>query len=559
MRQTRRQFVGTAAAIAALSASGARAAAPPGPARLSLAAFSDDPARVAALRKGVAAMKALPASDHRSWFFQAATHAYSPALLAAELKRDPKLKTIDKDKYWNKCPHFGQCSADFVIWHRAYLHFFERHLRDAAGDPTLALPYWDYTKPDQRIFPAIYAPDFLDPGKTQPNPLFHPNREKSFTRGLLEISAAIGEAPKTVGAATFFHEVGVPGFGGDHLDSDHTQIGLLEQRPHNDIHLAVGGVINSSNGAMAEITTAAFDPVFWVHHANVDRMWAEWSSRPGRSWGPAPSADWFDEKPWTFVDVDGSEHALSRRDAIQLMAAYDVSYADQLAVPLAAPAPPPPPPAMSAAPSGGGADRAVVVGSAAPTAGAPKPLTAIAPRPPKARAPAERELLADNTPIVVTPHNAGHRLFGEAAQAGVGRNTSYALERAPRAPTLNAPELSNGTARVLLELTDITFKLVPSSGFAVFLDCAGRAATTDPVGLIDIFGATHHGMEAMAGMHRLKATQRFDVTAVVRQSPGPFTLRVEPYDLLVTHDGKSTRGRADAVTIGSVRFVVLTS
>jgi hypothetical protein len=46
---------------------------------------------------------------------------------------------------------------------------------------------------------------------------------------------------------------------------------------------------------------------------------------------------------------------------------------------------------------------------------------------------------------------------------------------------------------------------------------------------------------------------------VVRQSPGPFTLRVEPYDLLVTHDGKPTRGRADAVTIGSVRFVVLTS
>ena len=63
--------------------------------------------------------------------------------------------------------------------------------------------------------------------------------------------------------------------------------------------------------------------------------------------------------------------------------------------------------------------------------------------------------------------------------------------------------------RVLLELTDISFKLVPSSGFAVFLDCAGRAAKTDPVGLIDIFGATHHGMETMAGMNHLKATQRF--------------------------------------------------
>lgn len=563
MQHTRRQFVGTAAALAALSAAPVRAATPPGPVRQSLTVFANDPAKVASLRKGVAAMKALPASDHRSWFFQAATHAYSNSLLAAETHKDPKLKGIDKDKYWNKCPHFGQCSADFVIWHRAYLHFFERHLRDAAGDPTLALPYWDYGKPEARIFPAIFAPDFLDPGKNEPNPLFHPNREKSFTKGLLEISGSIGEAPKTLGAATFFHEVGVPGFGGDHLDSDHTQIGLLEQRPHNDIHLAVGGVINSSNGAMAEITTAAFDPVFWVHHANVDRMWAEWASTPGKSWGAAPSQDWFDEKPWRFLDIDGGEVSLSRRDAIQLLAAYDVSYPNQLAVPgLPMPSIPPPPPPMVGA--SGPADRAVVTGSArGGNAGAPA--TAAAPPPPpkkKAKPPAERQLLADNNPIVVTPHNAGHRLFGEAAPAGARRGVGYANEGGPPKPTLDAPELSSPNARVLLELADISFKLVPSSGFAVYLDCAGKPAADEPVGLIDIFGATHHGMDAMAGMpgmHRIKAAQRFDVTAVVRQSPGPFTLRVEPYDLLVSRDGRATRGRADAVTIGAVRFLVLTS
>ncbi|MEI9887837.1 MAG: tyrosinase family protein [Rhizomicrobium sp.] len=551
MHQTRRQFVGTTAVLSAFALAGARAAVAPGPQRQSLAAFADDSARVASLRKGIAAMKALPASDHRSWFFQAATHAYSQSLYTAELRRDPRLKTVDRERYWNKCPHFGQCSADFVIWHRAYLHYFERHLRDAAGDPTLALPYWDYTKPEQRIFPAIFAPEFLDPGKTQPNPLFHPNREKSFTRGLLEISANIGQAPKTVAAATFFHEVGVPGFGGDNLDSGHTQIGLLEQRPHNDIHLACGGVINSSNGAMAEITTAAFDPVFWVHHANIDRMWAEWASRPGKSWGPAPAPDWFDEKPWTFVDVDGSERTLSRRDAIGLTAAYDVDYASQLAVP--SPPQPPPPPVASAAPSGGSRDRAVATGAAPVMAAAPAPMRK------RAKPPAERELLADNTPIVVTPHNAGHRLFGEAAPPGRRGNTGYAREDGPPAQALDAPELSDRNARVLLELADISFKLVPSSGFAVFLDCAGRPAAGEPVGLIDIFGATHRGMEMMAGMHHLKATQRFDVTAVVRQAPGPFTLRVEPYDLLVSRDGKPTRGRADAVTIGSVRFVVLTS
>jgi hypothetical protein len=558
MLQTRRQFTGTVAAFSTLLLTGlpGRAATLAAPVRQSLTAFSGDPARVASLRRGIAAMKALPASDHRSWFFWAATHAYSDALLAAEIKRDPKLKKFDREKYWNQCPHFGQCSADFVIWHRAYLHFFERVLRDAAQDPTLALPYWDYGNPDARVFPAIYAPEFVDDDKKNPNPLYHPNREKSFTKGLLEISAAIGQAPKTLGTATFFHEVGVPGFGGDHLDSDHTQIGLLEQHPHNDIHLAVGGVINSANGAMAEITTAAFDPVFWVHHANIDRMWAEWAAAPNKSWGPAPTADWFDEKPWTFLDADGTERKVSRRDAIVLLATYDVNYANQLAVPLPMPEiPPPPPPVPSDSapmPRGGGnrAGSPPMVGAAPPMLGASAP-------PHRRAKPAERELLADNHPMVVTPHNAGQRLFGDAAPPGA--KSSYATHNGPATPTLSAPELSNSGAKILLELTDISFKLVPSSGFAVYLDCAGRPQTTDPVGLIDIFGATHHGagMNPMAGMAPRKAVQRFDVTAVVRQSPGPFTLRIEPYDLLVTHDGKSTRGRADAVTIGSVRFVVI--
>jgi hypothetical protein len=286
-------------------------------------------------------------------------------------------------------------------------------------------------------------------------------------------------------------------------------------------------------------------------------MWAEWGSRPGKSWGPVPSPDWFDEQSWTFLDVDGSERTVSRRDAIALLAAYDADYSDQLAVPQQAPAPPPPPPPPAAAAPSGGGDRAVL-GARPPMVGAAAP-----PRRAHRRArPMERELLADNHPMVVTPHNAGQRLFGEAVPPGARGSTSYATQSGPAAPTLNAPELADSGAKILIELTDISFKLVPSSGFAVYLDCDGQTPSTDPVGLIDIFGATHHGagmnpMTDMGDMHRMKAAQRFDVTAVVRRSPGPFTLRVEPYELLVTHDGKPTRGRADAVTIGSVRFVVL--
>ncbi|MBL6851884.1 MAG: tyrosinase family protein [Alphaproteobacteria bacterium] len=566
MQHTRRRFIGTATALSALTLSGAAASpgtrawplcdAPPGPVRLSLPAFAADPKKVASLRKGIGAMKALKPSDHRSYFFQAAVHAYSDTQFKVELSGDPGLKKVDK-KYWNQCPHFGQSSADFVIWHRAYLHFFERTLRVMAQDDTLALPYWDYTRPEQRTFPEIYAPEFLDNDKKVKNPLFHPNREKAFVKGLLEVSDLVGKAEKTMASATFFHQTGAPGLGGDDLDEDHTQVGLLEQRPHNDIHLAVGGVINSANGAMAEITTAAFDPVFWAHHANIDRMWQEWANAPGKSWGTGPGSEWFDDRRWLFLNADGTEVRLSRREAVMMLAAYDVDYPNQLTVPGGEVSPPPPPPPAASTPApgaGAGRDMAMppMVGAAAPpvaTTSAPPPKRAAPPR-----RPTERELIADNTPMIVTPHNSGRRLFGDpppglAHSNGIQQSTGGA----PAKPVLKAPELADPNAKVLLELADISFTLVPSSGFAVYLDSAGKPAS-EPVGLIDIFGLTHKA--GMNGM-RMKSAQRFDVTGIVRKGTGPYTVRIEAYDLLVMKDGTAPRSRADGVQIGAVRFVVI--
>jgi tyrosinase len=62
----------------------------------------------------------------------------------------------------------------------------------------------------------------------------------------------------------------------------------LEQ-PHNDIHLAVGGFdipgqgesgqIAEANGDMGENNTAGLDPIFFFHHAHIDRMFWLWQKR----------------------------------------------------------------------------------------------------------------------------------------------------------------------------------------------------------------------------------------------------------------------------------------
>lgn len=60
------------------------------------------------------------------------------------------------------------------------------------------------------------------------------------------------------------------------------------ESPHNAIHLAVGGVnnpgsedglIKGANGDMGENNTAGFDPIFYFHHCNIDRMFWLWQKK----------------------------------------------------------------------------------------------------------------------------------------------------------------------------------------------------------------------------------------------------------------------------------------
>ncbi|GEM_PF-706332 len=575
MAHTRRGFVGTAAALGALAGTGVTlrpAWAQAGPVRSTLGEFAKDEKKLASLRRGVAVMKARAPSDHRSWFWQAATHAYNDALYADALKQDRAVAQVDSKRYWNRCPHFGQCSADFLIWHRAFLANFELVLRDAAQDADLALPYWDYTSVEGRDFPAAFLPEFLDGKRRIPNPLFHPTRNYDFINDETQLSDPVVVAFDTVHAPAFFSDVGVTGFAGDFADAGRPVSGLIETRPHGDIHMVVGGYITgiNTNGAMSDIPTAAFDPVFWVHHANIDRMWVSWASTQGKQWGPLPPDSWLDEKPWVFLDVNGKEVRESRRfymERANLDVRYDIDAParPELALPR----------------------KLLLAGEQSAAGGASPNSDAAAAMNPAMLAVMFNviELAADNAPIDVTPNAAVTREVGEqpvraghhhhAVSPGGSGNEEMQNARpeilsggsAPPSPPMvgsAAPPPRQGIAaplsapqpnatRVLLELSDISFTRAPSSGFGVYLSTPDNPQGA-LAGLIDLFGVTHRDVAGMGGM---TATQRFDVTRIVRQSRGPFTIRVAPYDLLVSKSGAAPRKRDDGIRIGSVRFVAV--
>ncbi len=57
------------------------------------------------------------------------------------------------------------------------------------------------------------------------------------------------------------------------MPADHMATANNIEGMHNSIHNSIGGY-----GHMGYLEVAAFDPVFWLHHANVDRLFAIWQA-----------------------------------------------------------------------------------------------------------------------------------------------------------------------------------------------------------------------------------------------------------------------------------------
>lgn len=181
---------------------------------------------------------------------------------------------------WNACEHG---SWYFLPWHRVYLFHFEKIVRDAVkklgGPADWALPYWNYSdaqRPQVRQLPPAFRALNLPDGS--PNPLFVTERGPAMnTTGQLGVGTVSTTA--ALAQAVFTDPAGggvVPGFGGGVSGRAHSGgiPGSLENSPHGPVHVGVGGV--NPPGWMSRFEAAGRDPIFWLHHANIDRLWAEW-------------------------------------------------------------------------------------------------------------------------------------------------------------------------------------------------------------------------------------------------------------------------------------------
>ena len=160
----------------------------------------------------------------------------------------------------------------FLPWHRAYLYTFELALRDRVPRATLA--WWDWRT--IRRIPQAFADQQW---KGKPNPLFSVRiNDLALRQGRIDPdqdAQVLSRFPDTRRAPG---QPGAPPLPSQANVIDVLALGkfiefqdALEQL-HNDVHVWVGG-------HMGDIPFAAYDPIFWAHHAMVDRIWRMWQLR----------------------------------------------------------------------------------------------------------------------------------------------------------------------------------------------------------------------------------------------------------------------------------------
>lgn len=198
------------------------------------------------LREAFSAMYARAATDPKGWATQAGFHGGPPTS-------------------W--CRHG---SPGFLSWHRAELLAFEEAL---LCHTDLGLPYWNWSSgPTTGVPAACRDATYVNrAGDSVPNPLYAgPQPGGGLTNRAPDVDSRtfddLASSAQTALAASTF------------ADFSNSLNGT-----HGGLHVRVGG-------DMAGVSTAGFDPIFYLHHSNVDRLWARWSAEHPTAAMPATEA-----------------------------------------------------------------------------------------------------------------------------------------------------------------------------------------------------------------------------------------------------------------------------
>ena len=136
-------------------------------------------------------------------------------------------------------PKLTESRRRFLSWHRAYLVHMEEQLGKKNKDAFI--PYWKWEDGG--------VPDWLKSFKPKVGSV---ENKRDNTISSITTKSRFDDLMKIPDYDTFTSE--------------------LESDPHNQGHVALGY-------PMERVPVAPSDPIFWMHHGEVDRWWWEWQKK----------------------------------------------------------------------------------------------------------------------------------------------------------------------------------------------------------------------------------------------------------------------------------------
>ncbi len=248
------------------------------PLRRSLQGLAWNDPIVATYRDAVGIMKQMPASEKFNWVKLSEIHGSASV-------------------GYKFCPHGNWY---FLPWHRAYTATYERIVRSLTKNNDFAMPFWDWTA--NPLMPEVFLSPQTPDGQT--NWLFvnDPGRQRTWPPAQPMPNNIVGQnVLNSILAATPYEIFATSRPRGQNsLDPSWVTTrtgtqGILEATPHNNVHNNIGGWMPSPSSPR--------DPIFFMHHSNIDRIWDLWNVNHGNT----SESLWKDMKfTDNFLNVDGS-------------------------------------------------------------------------------------------------------------------------------------------------------------------------------------------------------------------------------------------------------------
>ena len=448
---------------------------------------------LASFEKAMAAMRQMDCSNPLSWYYQSGIHQVPESFpsgknrLCDSYQNGSPIKTA-----WSNCTHQGIGEqVHFLIWHRMYLYHFEKIVRKISGDKDFSLPYWAYCDTvnvaQNRIMPAA----FRKPGSS----LYEKARRSALNAGQ-PIAQVRGD--EFLSLKTLFQYTRYETFNEN-----------FDQSPHGAMHVYIGdmterNVVNQINqkmgeGLMGGTETAAFDPVFWVHHANLDRLWQQWSNSP---LGAAPVVDSLKAHDWSyhFFDENGNDVVYSIDSVMKVLYSLDYDYDDT-----------------------------------------------------RLQAPVTAKQQDTSVEIVTAYRHFTDTLAHHKPNAKVKGTTTFSMENIGARMVTSAP--GSGPDKAMYKMkVKVCFAKAPKSNYQVYLNLPkGAVATPESeyfIGFMNFFGADHaHRLESQlckTDKSKIHKTFTYEITAPTREKR---VLLESKLDVTIV---KSDGSPEDEITVESV-------